>query len=332
MDIRQILMIGGVPVIDPTLSSYSPDEFLAKYGSYMDSICLIAKSESGSTFYPSNTAPKHHIYSEFFSSFAQIAADIGIKVYGLINSNLDYYLSRDPNFQMHHSGGFPVEGFVCPARQTYWFYLAELAAEISRYPIEGLILKETLYPRDTTCFCESCRREFANLVSIDRDFSKDQIKNKAELFKKWQLKRIESLNGMISHVVSRVHSEKKIEILTELLVDQSTDYLKGTSYHFAQDINFLSRTSSHLLIHLNPWTNTFPGSETPEFDKYVQELGPIKDKIGNLRNSLFLWGANEQNLEFADQMRGVLNSQNLFLMLEQPSNLLDRRSLHLGLF
>lgn len=332
MDIRQLLIRGATITIDPSVSRVSPDEFLAKYGSYMDQICLVAKSEAGTTYYPSYTAAKHPTYGDFFSSFAQIAADIGIKVYAMVHSNVDYYLSRDPNFQMYQSGDQPIEGFVCPARQNYWFYLAEIAAEVAKYPIEGIVLKDTLYPRANTCFCESCRKEFSDDNLMDRDFSYDQITAHADIMNKWQQKRIAALSNMIASVVSRVHSETKIDIISEIMVDQKTNYLDGAKQHFAQDLNVLSHATNHLLLHLNPWSNALPTPDTPEFQELVTALAPVLEKQDTVNTSLFTWGVTDESFGSLEQLRGILGSQSMFVMPDLPSSILDRRSLHLGIF
>ena len=178
MVIKEILVNDGVLIVDPKAIKETPDEFLAKYGSYMDSVCLIAKSEAGTTFYPSFTAPKDQEHGDFFSSFAQIASDIGIKVFAIIHSNIDYYLSQNPNFQMKQSGGSLIRGYICPIRQQYWYYLAELGLEVAKHPIEGIIFKDATFPRENTCFCENCKREFAEKnKSLGREFDYKQIKS-----------------------------------------------------------------------------------------------------------------------------------------------------------
>jgi len=303
MEIKDVLINGGTLVIDPAMTRITPDEFLALYGSYMDSICLVAKSENGATYYPSYTAPKDPTYSEFFSSFAHIASDIGIKVYALLHSNVDYYLSRDPNFQMYRSGGIPIEGYVCPARQNYWYYLSEVAAEVAKFPIEGIILKDSLYPRDAACFCENCRREFSNENMVDRDFSLEQLARNNDIFAKWSKRRVDSLSGMVSSVVSRVHGEKKIEIMSEIVVDPQTSYLDGAAHHFGQNITNLSHVTTHLLLHLFPWGGDLPSADSEEFNELIDQLSPVKELADTHRNSLFLWGTSDQHIELANQVK-----------------------------
>jgi len=142
MSVSDIVEKGGTYILDPSETTLTPDEFLAKFGNIVDSVGIVAKSEAGSAYYPSSTAPKDPRFGELFSAFAQISADIGIQVYALVHGNMDGFFSRDPNFQMKRSGGVAIEGYVCPSQETYWAYLAEVAAEIaSKTPIEGIIFE-----------------------------------------------------------------------------------------------------------------------------------------------------------------------------------------------
>ncbi len=330
MDTRQLLLRDGTVVIDPKLLNIPPDEFLAKYGTYLNTLCLVAKSEAGTAYYQSYNAPKDQQFGEYFSSFAQIASDIGVKTYALMHCNVDYYFSRDPNFQMVRSGGFPIEGYVCPNQDRYWLYLAEIAAEISKYPVDGILLKDALFPRETACFCENCRRLFANANMIDRDFSLERLKKSSGIFSKWIEFRIDAISKMISTIIQRVHQVRKIDVLTELLFDPQTNFFEGSTHHFGQSVDRLRQISSHLLIHLLPWSETLPQTDN-EIKEFIANLKPIQDLIQTNRNSLYLWGITEEKLSFAERIKTVLRSQQIFIQEREPLTLLDRRSLHLGL-
>ena len=332
MDLRQILLHGGTLVVDPSLMRSTPDEFLAQYGSYMDSVCLVAKSETGSTYYPSFTAPKDPQFGDFFSSFAQIANDIGIKVYAELHANVDYYLSRDSNFAMVKSGGQPIKGYVCPARQPYWYYLSEIAAEIVQYPVDGIILKDALYPQ-LACFCESCRREFLEVDKfLDRDFGYERLEAKPETLTNWYRRRLQSLSGMVGSIINRVNAQRQIEVFTEILLDPQVSYMQGAASYFAQDINYLSQVSSHMLLHIHPWTPELPVADSPEMDAFINAIAPIRDRGESINNSLYFWNTTEATLEFAEIVRSILGSQNTFYMDQAPPSYSDRRSYQLGIF
>lgn len=330
MTIQDYISKGGTLVLDPVEMSTSADEILANYGNIVDSICIVAKSEAGSAYYPSSTAPKDPRFGELFTAFAQIANDIGIRVYALIHGNMDGFFSRDPNFQMHRSGGIALEGYVCPTQEVYWQYLAEIAVEVaSKSQIEGIILKDLMYPRDVACFCENCRRTFALEVNIDRDFSLEQLKKKPAIYSKWQTNRVNALRGMISTIINRVHSEKKVEIITELVLDPETLYFDGATNHFAQDIRMISQITPHVLLHLHPWSS-FPTNDD-EMNVLMDALAPIRERMEGMRNSIFLWQPDTTTFNYAQSLQNQLSSSHIFFTDYQPVSFLNRRTLHLNL-
>lgn len=330
MSIQEFIEKGGTYVFDPAETSQSPADILANYGNFIDSICIVAKSEMGSSYYQSSTAPKDPRFDEIFSSFSQIASDIGIQVYALVHGNIDGFFSRDPNFKMARSGGTDIDGYVCPSQNIYWQYLAEIVAEISaQRDIEGIILKDVLYPRDQSCFCENCRRNFSTKNNIDRDFSLEQIKKRPNLYAKWENDRIEAIRNTISAIVNRVHKEKKVEILSEILLDPQTNYFDGAKEHFGQDIATMTQITSHVLLHIHPWSN-LPTNKA-ELGLIKEQLGPIESRLSTSRNSLFVWDVNSENFDMIMDLKDTYSSSRVFFTDYKPSSYLNRRTLHLNL-
>lgn len=330
MNLDQLIQQGGTLVYDPVLSSLTPDDFLSQYGEVIDRIAIVAKSEVGSTFFPSSTAPKDPRFGDIFSSFAQIATDIGIDVHAVLHGNVDAFFSRDPNFKMFRSGGEPIDNFVCANQETYWVYLAEIAAEIAnKLPINGIILKDLLYPRETTCFCDNCRRSFATEFGMDRDFSLDQLKKRPEKFEKWQEIRVGALRNTISTVVNRVHQERKIEVVSEILVDPQTNYFEGAKNHFAQDLTALTQVSPHILMHFYPFT-PLPSTEA-EINDLMQHLSPVIEKLMATTTSIFVWKPNPQEFPLLQKIQQSIQASSIYFTEEQPRSYLDRRTLHLEL-
>ncbi|MHA2502180.1 MAG: hypothetical protein ACXAE3_04875 [Candidatus Kariarchaeaceae archaeon] len=330
MTLESIIAAGGTLVYDPLSSSLTPDEFLLTYGERVDTIAIVAKSEAGSTYYPSSTAPKDPRYGETFSSFTQILTDIGIEVYGLMQGNVDGFFSRDPNFRMHRTGGNPIEGFVCPNQENYWFYLSEIAAEIAtRSPVSGIILSDILYPRDNYCFCENCRRPFSQDNGIDRDFGLEFLNKRPDLKVKWEKTRIDAIRTTISSIVNRVHQERKLEIIAEIMVDPQTNYFKGASEHFGHDLTNMTQVTPHLLLHFYPWS-PFPQTES-EIEQLIGNMNPIMERMTNTKNSLFLWEPSDASFTLAQILKQALGSDYVFFTEQKPRSYLDRRTLHLDL-
>jgi len=330
MSVESIINQGGTFVFDPMISSMTPDEFLSAYGDSINTIALVAKSEAGSTYFPSSTAPKDPRYGETFSSFAQILSDIGVEVYAMLHGNVDGFFSRDPNFTMYQTNGTAIENFVCPNQENYWFYLSEIAAEIAnRNAVTGLILSDILYPRNTTCFCENCRRTFSQDMGIDRDFSADYLSKRPEILAKWQQTRVGAIKNTISSIVNRVHQERKLEIITEMLIDPQTNYFNGASEHFGQDLPTYTQVSPHILLHFYPWS-PFPSSEA-EIEQLVGNMAPIIERMTTTKNSLFMWAPSDASFQLARVLQRALGSEFIFFTEQQPRSYLDRRTLHLQL-
>ncbi len=330
MSIQEIIEKGGTYVFDPAETSQLPDEILANYGNFIDSICIVAKSEAGSSYYQSSTAPKDPRFGEIYSSFSQLASDIGIQVYAMVHGNIDGFFSRDPNFQMNRSGGTAIEGYVCPSQEIYWQYLAEVVSEITtKSNIEGIILKDVLYPRDQSCFCDNCRRKFALANDIDRDFSLEQIRKRPNLITKWQNDRIESLRNTISTVVNRVYKEKKIDILSEILLDSATNYFDGAKEHFGQDIGVITQLTPHILLHIHPWSDL--PSNNVELGQLKEKLQPYESRLSTGQNSLFAWDVSPANFEMLSQLKDTYSSSRIFFTDYKPSSYLNRRTLNLNL-
>jgi len=330
MSLESIINQGGTFVYDPTISSMTADEFLSTYGNTIDKIALVAKSEAGSTYFQSSTAPKDPRYGETFSSFAQILTDIGIEVYALMHGNVDGFFSRDPNFKMYRSGGNPVETFVCPNQENYWFYLSEIAAEIAnRIPVSGIILSDVLYPRENTCFCDNCKRTFSQEVGIDRDFSMDTLRKRPDLVSKWHRTRIDAIRQTISSIINRVHQERKLEIISEILIDPQTNYFKGAMEHFGHDLTTMTQVCPHIMLHFYPWS-PFPTS-VDEIEQLVGNMAPIIDRMNTTKNSLFMWEPSDETFALAKSLQRALGSEQIFFTEQQPRSYLDRRTLHLQL-
>lgn len=330
MSVESIINQGGTFVYDPTITSTTADEFLSAYGEHIDSIALVAKSEAGSTYFKSSTAPKDPRFGETFSAFAQILTDIGIEVYGLMHGNVDGFFSRDPNFTMYRDNGTPIDTFVCPNQQNYWFYLSEIAAEIaSKIPVSGIILSDILYPHNQACFCDNCKRTFSQDVGIDRDFSLEYLAKRPEIINKWQQTRVDALQQMISAIVNRVHQERKLEVISELFVDPQTNYFSGSREQFGQDLGSYTQVSPHILLHFYPWS-PFP-STNEEIEQLVTNMAPIIERMTATKNSLMMWEPTDETFQLAKTLKRALGSDYIFFTEQKPRSYLDRRTMHLQL-
>ena len=334
MDTRDLLLRGATLVLDPSDLTMQPDEFLSQYGAYLDTICLVAKSETGTTHFPSLNAPADPRNPEFFSSMARIANDIGIQVFALVNSHVDNYLSRDLNFQLVKSGGSKVQGMICPFQEAYHYYLREIIKEVIQYPIQGVLLKNSLYPRQEYCFCDNCLREFGSKIGAGRDFTMEHIKRSPNHLAMWQHWRVQQITRLVIGINQTIQEAGlSTEILVELMLDPQLQFIEGSRAHLGQDLNELRANSNHLLLHLYPWSKPFPTTNSPDYQSLTSNLEPLSELYRyNVQNSLFLWDVDSEDiLDTAEQIKASLQSRYLFIQERAPPTALNRRSLHLDI-
>jgi hypothetical protein len=336
MELREILTRGHIPVLDPYMLNETSDEFFAKYGSFLDKIALMAKRDTGYTLYRSMSAPTDDRYSEFFSSFTQIASDIAIDVYAVVSTFVDQYFAHDPKYGSYKSGitRTPSGVFVCPVQESYWRYLSAVVKEILNFPISGIILMDNQFARQEFCFCESCRKEFSELVDLEREFVFDTLVNDPDILSQWYEWRVKKITTALSNIKSSIkESNPDIEVLITVDIDPETDYTEGAKKHFGQDVMKISDIADQLLINVLPLTPTLPQPESQDYELVLSELAWTADlnRIGR-EYSIFNWGVTDAEIETLEKMKAEIKAKYLFLLEGYPETYKERREIHLGLF
>ncbi len=333
MDTRNLLVQGFGLLLDPATLTMPVDEFLGKYGGYIDYIALVAKSPEGVAYYPSNSAPRHNSFEGFFPVVSSIANDIGIRVYAIIYTTTDGFLGNDPNFRMVRSGGVPVSGHVCPAQETYWQYIASLGVEVASYDVEGIILKDVLYPHEAYCFCDTCRQRFSlDMDLTDRDFGLEYLRRAPNLLAKWREARAKNIEDLVRTVVQTVQAEKRIEVLPELVLEKQIGFADGAYAFYGQNFARLIETTNHVMFSLNPWSQEMPARGIPEHEELLKMLEPYKELArSGLKTSLFVVQPSENSLETIESIRVHLGSEAVIVQDTLPRDYLEKRSMFLGL-
>ncbi len=336
--IRPLLIKGWVLTIDPYSAGMpeSPDEFIAKYGGSTDEIAIPAKHWLGTTLYRSSVAPNDEKFGSFFSDFANIATEVGIKVYAIFSVFSDRYFAKDPRYTIVKSGGVEVKEFVCPSQNAYWKHLVSTAREVVRHPIVGIVLSKPMYPRQEFCFCKRCRREFAELAGIEFDFVLESINRDPDLYKKFLTWREEKITQVISEIVSAVKEEKSdVETIVSIDFDSKTDFLDGTRPHFGQNIPLLSDISGHLLFHLMPFDPVYPEEGSATYRKVVNQLAFAKEiKRTGRKLSLFIWGvkqSTEEEIFSIEQLAREIGIEKIFAQADFPAIYREWREIQSGI-
>lgn len=329
--ITSVLESDAILIVDPTVITYDPDEFLDNYGHLLDTIALVAKGTSGFTYYQSNSAPQDKKHSVFFHSFCTIAENMGIRVYAYMSVHADNFLAQNNEFRISKSDGSQIEMFACPSHQYIGKYHASIANEIAQYPIESLIVDNLMFPSHTTCFCDRCRRVFATSRNIERDFTYDFLETK-RLTNDWIEYRASFINQTLRDITDTVKSLKNIEIPVVLKLDKETEFFDGAFHRFGENIMEITKITNNIIAHINPWSETPSNPSSEEYQQLLQNLTPLMDFASTgVKVSLLFWGVSTQEkLSVALKLKEDLKAENLLIDISQPPDYTKRRAINLG--
>ena len=329
--LQEILESGAILVVDPTVIQTNPDDFLDHYGHILDVIALVAKGRSGFTFYQSNSAPKDKKNGVFFHSFCTIADNMGIKVDAITYVHGDKFLSQNTDFQLNSSDGAIIDSYSCPSQESMVKYSAAIASEVSQYPIEGIILDDLMLASKRTCFCDRCRRLFASKWNIERDFSFEYLESK-DLMLNWNDERSTYVNQTLKEITDSVKSIKNIDISIVLKADKETGFITGANEFFGQNITELAKITNNIIIHVNPWSETYPAKNSPEYQHLVSSFSVLNEySRSGIKPSLYFWNVDSKDkLDVVIQLKDDLKTEKVFVEPSLPPDFTKRRTINLG--
>lgn len=332
MEIRDLLARNVLLVVDPYTLGKSADEFMADFGGYMGQIAAVAKDENGFALYNSKYAPLHETYGNFFSTIAEAAGAAGIALYAVINAFIDDYYAVDPSYKTYNSDGVVADGFVCPNREAFWSYLANIADELSDFPIKGIILQGLSYVRENYCFCNTCKNEFAKVAGLDFVAGFESLRDDPGVLSKWFKWRAEKISAAVSKIHETVKG-KGIEVLSTVNLDPGTGYQDGAYRHFGQEIESLSGITNHVLINLNAWSPILPKVDTTEFNALNQRLLFLRNITARRRRISFMYWSftDEDEFESIRKIASFFNATKLITYPKFPRNYKRWRELHLNI-
>lgn len=332
MEIRDLLARNVLLIVDPYTLGKDADAFMSEFGGYMGQIAAVAKDEEGFALYDSKYAPLHEKHGNFFSTIAEAAGAVGITLYAVINTFIDNYYAVDPSYKTYNSEGVAADGFICPNRSAFWSYLANIADELSAYPIKGIILQGLSYIRENYCFCNTCKNEFAKVAGLNFVASFESLRDNPEVLSKWFEWRAEKIKS----VVTRIHEavkEKGIEVLPMVNLDPGVGYQNGAYTHFGQKIEALAEVTGHVLINLNAWSPVLPKVDTPEFNALIQKLLPLRNITARRRKLSFMyWSFTEEDeFESLKKIASFFNATKIVAYPKFPRAYKRWRELHLNI-
>ncbi|MFX0062618.1 MAG: hypothetical protein ACFFC7_10610 [Candidatus Hermodarchaeota archaeon] len=336
MDIREVISQKLVLILDPT-STDNPEltdvnEFLAQFGGIVDEIALVAKAENGRVTYRSAAAPADPGNEEFFPSFANLARDLGVKTHGVISAYGDTYMGQQYGYSLVRSGGQEIRDFVCPSQQAYTRYLATVAREIARQPVDSIILTEFFYPRNSFCFCRRCSRMFSELTGQSKDITFLEISKNANLIRRYYDWRVEIVTSNLREIIESARSEKpNIECSIVIPVDPDTDWLEGAREQFGLDVFAITeQVTVSLIYHIMPFSLMYPAVDSPQWNILAERLTPnIQPKV---KKSLLVWGLeNEDRVPWLPPLAQRINAGSIFGRMDYPTLYSRKTEIHRGL-
>ncbi len=339
MDVQEVLSKGFVLVLDPTSERYGteggsitdPNAFLAEYGGWLEEIAIVAKAENGKVTYQSAAAPKHQ--NAIFPDFVELANDLGIKTYAIIHSMGDQYFSQDFDYGVVRSGGTQVRHFICPSQISFWKYLGAVSREIAKYPVEGLVFLEFMFPRREFCFCRRCSRGFSDLTGISADFTFNTIVGDPEYYERFIEWRSEILTAAFEEVFAAARTVKPdINLIPVVDIDPETGWKQGTKEHFGYEVDKLVATNPFLGYHLMPFSPIAPEPGSTSWEDLRAALHTSPQFEGSYDKSLVIWGLEqEEDGAWILQLKDETNAKRIFGRLNYPASYNVKREIHRGI-
>jgi hypothetical protein len=304
---REFFMQKLLFLFKPNDIEMSAKDFLSTYASYMTEVGIVGKDPSGHAFFPSRTAPLSDQGTQFFEEWVNLTDALGIHSVASMDFFTDTWFARDPKYHTMTSNGMTVGHQICPNREEFWQYGAEVVKELGRYPLKEIMVFGTSFIRDEFCFCDRCRKEFAPQVGQEPDrLTYDYIKENPEYHELWHewrtskvLDGVASLQNAASLVDEEVGREQPLRISVEVLLDPETGLSEGAKGEYGYDYAKLADITSSIVINLYPWSPLLPVKGTKEYEDLVESLyytAEFQRRGGTV--ALFRWGISSlENLQ-----------------------------------
>ncbi len=340
LNYREFLMSDLLVVFRPEDVEMEAKEFMSTFASYMQGAGLVGKRPDGHTIYPSRTAPVDEEHSKFFDDWVTLADALELNSALSMDFYTDAWFGRDPKYQTVNARGNAMSHQICPNREEFWQYGAEIVKEMGSYPVNEILLFGTGFIRDQFCFCDRCRNEFAPMVNQEPErLSYQYIIENPDYHSKWHSWRTDKVMQGITYLQDAardademVGRENPLRITVEILMDPETGLAEGGKNEYGYDYSRINDITGNLLINLYPWSPLLPGKGSKEYSELVESLYFVKEferRGGHV--SLFRWGVSEmgqvQEMKAIAQDAGI---SRLITSFHYPADYSTRREAAIG--
>ncbi len=304
---REFFLNKFLMLLRPTDIEMSAKDFISTYASYMTSLGIVGKAPSGHAYYPSRTAPVDKEHVQFFEELIDLAHSLDIHTAVSMDFYTDGWFGRDPKYQTITDRGVVMTHQICPNREEFWEYGAEIVKEIASYPVDEILLLGAGFIRDHFCFCERCRRDFAPLVGQEPDrLTYQYIVENPDYHAAWHKWRSDVVHEGIRRLQEAAREADEatgratpLRITVEVLIDPESGLAEGAKNEYGYDYSVIGQITGSLMINLYPWSPILPTRGSKEYDDLVESLyfvNEFKRRGGTV--SLFRWGVTTM-----DQLR-----------------------------
>jgi hypothetical protein len=301
-NIREFLMQKALVLFRSEDIDVSARDFMSTYASYMREVGIVGKEPNGHVVFPSRTAPVEEGYAEFFDEWVTLSEALEIHTAVSMDLYTDAWFARDPKYQTMTASGQLMPHQICPNREEFWEYGAEIVKELGAYPIDEILLFGVGFIRDEFCFCDRCRKEFAPLVDQEpARLTHAYLTENPDYHDKWHEWRTEKvlqgLRVLQSAADSLIGAEgtrfKPLKISVEVLVDPESGLTEGAKKAYGYDYTKIREITGGLMINLFPWSPVLPTPGTAEYNDLVESMYFVKEfsRRGGIV-SLFRWGVS----------------------------------------
>ncbi|MHA2151115.1 MAG: hypothetical protein ACXAAQ_03870, partial [Candidatus Thorarchaeota archaeon] len=130
LNYREFFMQKMLIMFKPDDIEMSAKDFISTYASYIEDVGIVGKGPDGYSLYPSKTAPVREEHTEFFEEWVRL--NDALDIHGVVGMDLytDGWFARDPKYQTMNDQSVKMQHQICPNRNEFWQYGAEIIKEI----------------------------------------------------------------------------------------------------------------------------------------------------------------------------------------------------------
>ncbi len=301
VDFREFFMKNPLLVLTPEDIGSSAREFISVYGSYMREVAIVGKRASGYATYASRTAPVEQEHTQMFEEWLDLSNKLKVKTVVAMDFYTDRWFAKDPKYQTISAKGQAVPHQICPNREEFWQYGAEIVKEIGSYPVDEILVFGTGFIRDRFCFCERCRQEFAPRVGQEPGrLSYEFLVENPDHHQTWHDWRVDKVTQGIAQLQAAareaddmVERSEPLTLTIEVPIDPQMGLLEGAKNENGLDPSRIFDVTKSVMINLYPWTPVLPRKGSPDYDHLMEALYFVKEfKRRGGSVTLYRWGVS----------------------------------------